>query len=32
MATKLYDDCIVCNALQAADFIGDVLESSTEYS
>jgi PAS domain S-box-containing protein len=32
MATKLYDDSIISNPQQAVDFIGNVLESSTEYS
>src|SRR5438552_3617990 len=32
MATKLFDNTIVGSAEQALDFIGNVLESSTEYS
>ncbi len=32
MATKLFDSSIVGNAEQALDFIGNILESSTEYS
>ena len=32
MATKLDDDSIVGSADQAVDFIGNILESSTEYS
>jgi PAS domain S-box-containing protein len=32
MATKLFDSTIVSTAEQALDFIGNVLESSTEYS
>lgn len=32
MATNLFDNSIVGNAEQALDFIGNVLESSTEYS
>ncbi len=32
MATKLFDSTIVGTAEQALDFIGNVLESSTEYS
>lgn len=31
MATKLFDSTIVGNAEQALDFIGNILESSTEY-
>src|SRR5213083_3039850 len=32
MATKLFDSTIVSTAEQALDFIGNILESSTEYS
>jgi len=32
MGTKLFDNKIVGNAEQALDFIGNILESSTEYS
>src|SRR5476651_45368 len=32
MTTKLFDRAILVNAEQALDFIGNVLESSTEYS
>jgi PAS domain S-box-containing protein len=32
MATKLFDSTIVSTTEQALDFIGNVLESSTEYS
>ncbi len=32
MATKLFDGTIVSTTEQALDFIGNVLESSTEYS
>jgi PAS domain S-box-containing protein len=32
MATKLFDRTIVGSAQEALDFIGNVLESSTEYS
>src|SRR5258708_11491628 len=32
MATKLFDSAIVGTAEQALDFIGNILESSTEYS
>lgn len=32
MATKLFDSTIVGTAKQALDFIGNILESSTEYS
>ena len=32
MATKLFDSAIVGNAQEAVDFIGNILESSTEYS
>src|SRR6266446_503945 len=32
MATKLFDDAFVGTAEQAVDFIGNILESSTEYS
>src|SRR6476646_10232473 len=32
MHKKLFDDAVVGNAEQAVDFIGNVLESSTEYS
>src|SRR6266478_1926594 len=32
MATKLFDDAIVGTAEQTLDFIGNILESSTEYS
>lgn len=32
MATKLFDSTIVAGAEQAVDFIGNILESSTEYS
>src|SRR5437773_11782478 len=32
MATKLFDSSIVGTAEQALDFIGNILESSTEYS
>ena len=31
-ATKLFDSPIVGTAEQALDFIGNILESSTEYS
>ena len=32
MATKLFDSTIVGTAEQALEFIGNILESSTEYS
>ena len=32
MATKLFDSTIVSTAEEALDFIGNILESSTEYS
>jgi PAS domain S-box-containing protein len=32
MTTKLFDNAIVGTAEQALDFIGNILESSTEYS
>src|SRR5438067_2091741 len=32
MATKLFDSTIVGTSEQALDFIGNILESSTEYS
>src|SRR2546422_7681240 len=32
MATKLFDSTIVSTAEQALEFIGNILESSTEYS
>ncbi|MBI3281345.1 MAG: PAS domain S-box protein, partial [Acidobacteria bacterium] len=32
MDTKLFDSTIVGTAEQALDFIGNILESSTEYS
>src|SRR2546423_1016197 len=32
MATKLFDSTIVASTDQALDFIGNILESSTEYS
>src|SRR5437667_7431119 len=32
MATKLFDSAIVGTTEQALDFIGNILESSTEYS
>ena len=32
MATKLFDMAIVGNIQEALDFIGNILESSTEYS
>ena len=32
MATKLFDSTIVCTAEQAVEFVGNIIESSTEYS
>src|SRR5205809_3360435 len=32
MATRLFDHAIVGNAEQAVEFVGNILESSTEYS
>ncbi len=32
MKAKLFDGAIVGNAQEAMDFIGNILESSTEYS
>ena len=32
MATKLFDSAIVGTAEQAVEFIGNIIESSTEYS
>jgi len=31
MKAKLFDSAIVSNAQEAVDFIGNILESSTEY-